>query len=143
MQSMNEDGRRVIGGIDAHADTHHAAVLDERGGLLGIDSFTASVAGYRELLGWLRSFGEIDRVGVESTGSDAAALTRHLVAEGVRVLEVNQPHAHTRRRRGKTDAIDAEMAARHALSGASSVTPKQTTGSSKRSVSYASHATAQ
>ena len=128
MQSMNEDGRRVIGGIDAHADTHHAAALDERGGLLGIESFAASVAGYRELLGWLRSFGEIDRVGVESTGSYAAALTRYLVAEDVRVLEVNQPHPHTRRRRGKTDAIDAEMAARHALSGASTVTPKQTTG---------------
>ena len=44
------------------------------------------------------------------------------------MLEVNQPHAHTRRRRGKTDAIDAEMAARHALSLATAVIPKQTTG---------------
>ncbi len=65
---------------------------------------------------------------MESTGSYAAGLTRHLLAEGVRVLEVNQPHAHTRRRRGKTDAIDAEMAARHALSLATAVIPKQTTG---------------
>ena len=70
----------------------------------------------------------IERVGVESTGSYAAGLTRHLVAAGVQVLEVNQPHPHTRRRRGKTDAIDAESAARHALSLASAVTPKQTTG---------------
>ena len=77
---------------------------------------------------WLKSFGEIDRVGVESTGSYAAGLTRHLLTEGVRVLEVNQPHAHTRRRRGKTDAIDAELAARHALSLATAVIPKQTTG---------------
>jgi transposase len=77
---------------------------------------------------WLRSFGELDRVGVESTGSYAAGLTRHLLAERVRVLEVNQPHAHTRRRRGKTDAIDAEMAARHALSLSNPVIPKQTTG---------------
>ena len=128
MQSMTEDGRRVIGGIDAHADTHHAAALDERGRLLGIRSFPASGVGYRQLLGWLCSFGEIDRIGVESTGSYAAALTRHLVAEDVRVLEVNRPHQHTRRRRGKTDAIDAEMAARHALSGTSTVTPKTTTG---------------
>ena len=30
--------------------------------------------------------------------------------------------------RGKTDAIDAEMAARHALSRTTSVTPKQTNG---------------
>ncbi len=46
----------------------------------------------------------------------------------MRVLEVNQPHAHARRRRGKTDAIDAELAARHALGLATEVEPKQTTG---------------
>jgi transposase len=129
MQSMNQqDVRRVVGGVDSHADTHHAAALDDRGGLLGTRSFGVSAAGYRELLAWLASFGVIDRVGVESTGSYAAGLTRHLVSEGVRVLEVNQPHAHTRRRRGKTDAIDAEMAARHALSLETTVTPKQTIG---------------
>ena len=128
MQSMNHDVRRVIGGVDAHADTHYAVALDDCGGLLGIESFPVSRVGYRELLAWLSSFGDVERVGVESTGSYAAGLTRHLVAEGVRVLEVNQPHAHTRRRRGKTDAIDAELAARHALSLATIVTPKQTTG---------------
>lgn len=128
MQRMNEEDRRVIGGVDAHADSHQAAALDDRGMLLGTKVFAASAAGYRELLAWLRGFGEIDRVGVESTGSYAAALTRHLLAEGVRVLEVNQPHVHTRRRRGKTDAIDAELAARHALSLRNPVKPKQTTG---------------
>jgi transposase len=128
VQSMNHDERRVIGGVDAHADTHHVAALDDRGALLATESFAVSAAGYRELLAWLRTFGEIDRVGVESTGSYAAGLTRHLIAQGVRVLEVNQPHAHARRRRGKTDAIDAEMAARHALSLATAVTPKRSTG---------------
>jgi transposase len=128
VQSMNEQGRRVIGGVDAHADTHHAAALDDRGALLATRSFEVSAAGYLQLLAWLRSYGEIDRVGVESTGSYAAGLTRSLVGAGVRVLEVNQPHAHTRRRRGKTDAIDAELAARHALSLVATVTPKQTTG---------------
>jgi transposase len=44
------------------------------------------------------------------------------------VLEVNQPHAHTRRRRGKSDPIDAEMAARLALAGKATTIPKQTTG---------------
>jgi transposase len=128
MRSMNHEGCRVIGGVDAHADTHHAAALDDRGGLLGIAVFAVSAAGYRELLAWLGSFGEIDRVGVESTGSYAAGLTRHLRAAGVRVLEVNQPHLHTRRRRGKTDAIDAELAARHALGLATAIEPKETTG---------------
>jgi transposase len=128
MGSMNDAQRRVVGGVDAHADTHHAAVLDERGVLLGTRSFPTSRVGYRALLSWLRSFGEVDRVGVESTGSYAAALTRHLVAQDVRVLEVNRPNAHTRRQRGKTDAIDAELAARHALSLQTSIMPKQTDG---------------
>lgn len=44
------------------------------------------------------------------------------------MVEVNQPHPHTRRRRGKTDAIDAELAARHALAHHKPVRPKQTTG---------------
>jgi len=44
------------------------------------------------------------------------------------VLEVNQPHAHTRRRRDKNDPIDAEMAARLALAGKATTIPKQTDG---------------
>ena len=55
---MNEDGRRVIGGVDAHADTHHAAALDDRGALSATEVFAASGAGYQELLAWLRGFGE-------------------------------------------------------------------------------------
>jgi transposase len=128
MGSMNDGRGRVVGGVDAHADTHAVAVLDERGVLLGASSFAATSVGYRALLSWLRNFGEIDRVGVESTGSYAAALTRYLVAQDVVVLEVNQPHPHTRRLRGKSDAIDAELAARHALSVQTSSTPKRTDG---------------
>ncbi len=44
------------------------------------------------------------------------------------MLEVNQPHAHTRRRRGKSDPINAEMAARHVLAQNSVVVAKDTTG---------------
>ena len=43
-------------------------------------------------------------------------------------MEVNQPHAHTRRRVGKSDPIDAEMAARLLLAGKATVTPKETDG---------------
>ena len=122
MGSMNDGRARVVGGVDSHADTHAVAVLDARGVLV------ATVVGYRALLSWLRGFGELDRVGVESTGSYAAALTRYLVAEDVVVVEVNQPHPHTRHRRGKSDEIDAELAARHALSLQTSATPKRTDG---------------
>jgi transposase len=61
---------------------------------------------------------------VECTGSFGAALTRYLLAAGVEVLEVNQPDKATRRRRGKTDAIDADSAARAVLSGRADATAK-------------------
>jgi transposase len=118
----------VVGGVDAHKDTHHAVVLDQHGKLLGDRAFPASTLGYRRLHAWLGSFGVIDRVGIESTGSYAAGLTRFLVDAGVAVVEVNQPHRHTRARRGKSDRIDAEAAARKVLSGEAAVAPKATTG---------------
>jgi transposase len=128
MHSMKQEDTLVVGGVDAHADSHHAAVLDHRGALLGTESFPTTTPGYGQLLDWLCAFGEVDVVAVESTGSYAAALVRYLGERGVRVLEVNQPHAHTRRRRGKSDPIDAELAARLALAGKATAVPKQTDG---------------
>jgi transposase len=118
----------VVGGVDAHADTHHAAALDERGALLGSAGFAATTDGYGELFRWLSSFGKLELVAVESTGSYAAGLVRYLRSQAVRVLEVNEPHPHTRRRLGKSDPLDAELAARAALSGKAGAIPKQTDG---------------
>ncbi len=128
MHSMKQEDALVVGGVDAHADAHYAAALDERGALLSTKSFPTTTAGYRELLEWLSGFGELDVVAVESTGSYAAALVRYLCEHGVRVIEVNQSHAHTRRRVGKSDPIDAEMAARLFLAGKAKAVPKQTDG---------------
>jgi transposase len=128
MHSMKQDGTLVVAGVDAHADSHHAAALDHRGALLGSERFSTTTPGYRGLLDWLCAFGEVDVVAVESTGCYAAALVRYLREHGVRVLEVNQPHPHTRRRRGKSDPIDAETAARLALAGKATAVPKQTDG---------------
>jgi transposase len=128
MQSMTQQDAVVVGGVDAHADTHHAAALDQRGALLSTKSFPTTTSGYRQLLDWLSSFGEIDAVAVESTGSYAAALVRYLREHDVQVVEVNQPHAHTRRRVGKSDPIDAEMAARLFQAGKAKAAPKQTNG---------------
>jgi transposase len=128
MHSMTQEDTLVVGGVDAHADTHHAAALDQRGALLSTNSFPTTTSGYRELLDWLSGHGKIDVVAVESTGSYAAALVRYLHQHGVRVVEVNQPHAHTRRRVGKSDPIDAEMAARLFQAGKAKAVPKQTDG---------------
>ena len=112
------------------------------GGCSASADVRADAAGYRALLAWIERFAPIAAIGVESTGSYAAGLVRHLRAEGLEVLEVNQPHPHTRRRRGKSDPIDAELAARHVLAGTPAVVAKDTTGSSRRSASCGSRATA-
>jgi transposase len=125
---MQDDEMVVIGGVDAHYDTHDAAALDERGALLGRGRFAASLAGYADLLGWLQQFGQVKLIGIESTGAYAAGLVRYLREHQIEVIEVNRPHRHTRRRRGKSDAIDAEAAARMALSGEAKAIPKQTGG---------------
>jgi transposase len=110
--------------VDTHKDVHVAAVVDERGKILDTASFSATAKGYRELLCWLSSFGELAKVGVEGTGAYGAGLARHLGNEGVEVVEVNRPNRQARRRRGKSDTIDAEAAARAAVNGEAVVTPK-------------------
>ena len=125
---MTDLPERVTAGVDAHTDTHHVAVLNARGRLLGNATFPATARGYAQLAGWLEQHGELDAVGVESTGSYAAALVRTLTARGLRVVEVNQPHPHARHRRGKSDPIDAELAARAVQSGTATAVPKLTSG---------------
>jgi transposase len=116
--------RAITGGVDTHADTHVAAALDPVGGLLGVEEFPATAAGYAGLLGWLGGFGTVALIGVEGTGSYGAGLTRHITAAGVRVVEVDRSDRQDRRRAGKSDPLDAVSAARAAQSGRAAGAPK-------------------
>lgn len=120
--------RLVTGGVDTHKDVHVAAVIDEVGRLMGVESFPTTTTGYRDLLGWMSSFGPVSRVGVEGTGSWGAGLSRFLNAAGVSVVEVCRPDRQARRFNGKSDPVDAEAAALAALSGRASVIPKSGDG---------------
>ena len=112
-----EADRPVTGGVDTHLDVHVAAALDRVGGLLGVESFAASAAGYRDLLAWMSSFGPVARVGVEGTGAYGAGLSRYLRRNGVAVVEVDRANRQARRQVGKSDPADAVEAARAAQSG--------------------------
>ncbi|MGH3808003.1 MAG: IS110 family transposase [Pseudonocardiaceae bacterium] len=128
MSRMTVTRGSVTGGVDTHSLTHHAAVIDEVGRPLSDREFPATPAGYRALLAWLRGHGELGRVGVEGTGAYGAALTRHLRAEGVTVVEVNRPDRQTRAAVGKSDPLDAYAAARAALAGTAAGVPKTRDG---------------
>ena len=114
----------VTGGVDTHADTHVVAALDPVGGLLGVEEFPATAAGYARLLGWLGGFGTVALVGIEGTGSYGAGLARYVTAAGVRVVEVDRSDRQDRRRQGKSDPLDAVSAARAAQSGRARGAPK-------------------
>src|ERR1044071_3404589 len=124
MVEVTVANRVVIGGIDTHKDLHVAAVLDLAGIVLGTESFATTRAGYRALLRWMRAYGEVREVGIEGTGSYGAGVTRHLHEAGVTIVEVDRPDRSDRRRRGKSDTLDAENAARAVLAGRRTTTPK-------------------
>src|SRR6478752_3184065 len=119
---------RIVGGVDTHKDLHVAAIVDEQDRIIGTRSFATTRQGYRQMLAWMRSFGELLRVGVESTGSYGAGLLRYLQAAGVEVLEVTTPDKGDRRKRGKNDDLDAQNAAHAAFAGKRTVTPKSRDG---------------
>jgi transposase len=118
----------VVGGVDTHKDLHVAAVVDHQDRVLGTRSFASTRQGYRQMLAWMRSFGALQRVGVESTGSYGAGLLRFLQQADVTVLEVTAPDRQDRRKRGKNDDLDAQNAAHAAFSGQRTVTPRSRDG---------------
>jgi hypothetical protein len=93
--SIPNYSRVVIGGVDTHGRTHHAAVLDPQGRLLGNQEFRADRGGYRQLLSWLGRHGQVGVVGVEGTGSYGAGLACYLLDQQVRVVQVDRPDRRT------------------------------------------------
>jgi transposase len=123
--TTNTGSGHVVAGVDTHKLTHHGAVLDANTGkLLSEREFPATWAGYRRLLSWMRSYGTVLKAGLEGTGSYGAGLQRFLQAHDVTVIEVSRPNRQDRRRRGKSDPIDAINAARAVLSEAANSMPK-------------------
>jgi transposase len=125
---MTTIAHRVVGGVDTHKDIHVVAALDELGRLIAVASFPTTRHGYRRLLRWLQSHGEVVAVGVEGCGSWGAGLARYLIARDVHVVEVNRPNRQERRLRGKDDPIDAEAAARAVMAGKAKALPKSGEG---------------
>src|SRR5512133_1686779 len=118
---------RVTVGVDTHGDVHVAHAKDQLGRRLDTVSIPTTPTGYRDLLAWARGLGQVQAWGVEGTGSYGAGLARYLRKAGQVVLEVNRPD-RARRRRGKSDPVDAEAAARAVQAGEVTIVPKAADG---------------
>ena len=115
---------RVTVGVDTHGDVHVAYATDQLGRHLATTRIATTPRGYRALLDWARGLGQVAAFGVEGTGCHGAGLARFLGAQGQVVVEVNRPDRQARRRRGKSDPVDAEAAARAVLAGQATAIPK-------------------
>ncbi|MCA1697859.1 MAG: transposase [Actinobacteria bacterium] len=72
---------------------------------------------------WLSGLGGDVVVGIEGTGTYGAGLCEFLLASGIQVVEVERPRREDRRR-GKSDEIDALLAAKKVLAGDGLSTPR-------------------
>ena len=128
MDQRENPPRRIVGGVDTHKDLHVAAVVDEQDRVMGTACFATTRQGYRQMLAWMQSFGDVQRIGIESSGSYGAGLLRFMQRAGIDVLEVTAPDRTDRRRRGKNDDLDAQNAAHAARAGKRTVTPRTRDG---------------
>lgn len=130
MSSIALGRNDVIVGVDTHKDQHVAVAIDGLGGLVGEPRFIdANNDGYAELLDWATSLGAVHVFAVEGCGSYGIGLARFLRRHGYPPVEVSRPpRAGARRMSGKSDAIDAEHAARTALANQGVVVPKLADG---------------
>lgn len=88
--------------------------------------------GYRGLLDWARGLGR-GSVGADTTRLLWAGLACFLGAPGQVVVEVNRPDRHARRR-GTSDPVDAEAAARAVVAGQATAIPRPVTAWSRCAV---------
>jgi transposase len=112
------DFYRYVVGVDTHAATHSYAIVGApNGALIDQDSFPTTPAGLRRARDWIgrRTGGDLDGVLVaaEGTGSYGAVLGDVLEAAGYRGVEAPTPRRE--RGHGKTDELDAVLAARSTL----------------------------
>jgi transposase len=128
MRCIPTDAVGITLGVDTHKDFHVAVALDCLGRRLGTLSIPTTPAGYEKLMDWANGFGALEGVGIEGTGSLGVGLARSLRAEGAKVLEVDRPKRRDQYRSGKSDPIDAELAARAVLAGTATAQPKDADG---------------
>src|SRR5436305_5576285 len=114
--SVSADTGLVVG-VDTHLDTHTAALCDRWGRELDRVQVSADPGGYAAVLAWARdaAAGGGLRWAMEGTRHYGLGLARHLASAGEQVEEIDAGRHLSKRRAGKSDAIDAVRAARELL----------------------------
>ena len=115
MPVLAEEVDAVIGG-DTHRDSHALDMAAPTGATISTLEIANDPSGFAEAVEWIAGHAPGPRVivGLEGTRSYGVGLSRALQAAGLLVVEVERPR-RADRRRGKSDPIDAHLAALHVL----------------------------
>src|SRR3954466_11116031 len=117
--TVDARGTGNVFGADPHKRTVTATVLDERGGVLGTQSFQVSGDGHRAMEAWALGFGPIGRWGIEGASGLGRHSAMYLIRHGHDVRDVcptRTAEQSRKRRQGKTDALDSVRIARETQS---------------------------
>ena len=111
------DETQLVVGVDTHLDTHTAAICDQRGRQLAELQVPTTPAGYAHLVAWVSEAAEGAQViwAIEGTRHYGLGLVRFLHAQDQRVEEIDSSRHLGKRRKGKSDPIDAVRAAKELL----------------------------
>lgn len=109
--SLAEQVDAVVGG-DTHRDTHALEIASPLGVPIATITIGNDEAGFAAALAWIGRYAPGPRVvvGLEGTRSYGIGLSRAMQAAGLAVVEVERPK-RAQRRHGKSDPIDAHLAA--------------------------------
>src|SRR6516164_3351319 len=104
-------------GIDTHRDTYEVEIADAAGRPIAVMRIGNDSGGFARLLAAIAEVAPGPRVAVciEGTRGYGIGLARALAVAGLLVLECEQPCRKQRRGKGKSDPIDAHLAALAAL----------------------------
>lgn len=105
-------------GADTHRDTHTVEMCGPTGITIATITVPNTRAGFAAVIAWVAEHAPGPEIvaAVEGTRSYGVGLARALTAAGIPVVEAEQPRKADRRGRGKSDPIDAHLAAVGVLS---------------------------
>jgi transposase len=120
MSMLAEVVDAVVGG-DTHRDTHALELTAPSGVTIATLMIGNDERGYADAIAWVAEHAPGPRVVValEGTRSYGIGLARALQAAGLTVVEIERPR-RGERRRGKSDPIDARLAAQARVARAAS-----------------------
>lgn len=105
---------QYVVGVDTHAQKHVAAIVDNHGAVIATREIRVTGPQMSGFITWVRRVtGNAENVllAIEGTSSYGETLTKLALANGLAVTEVKPPKTKARGGDGKTDRIDAELAA--------------------------------